>query len=912
MKTNRAFLVVLTLVSILLFVIASNHASAGFSQGQLQSSILYVKPGATGTLCNSWEDACELPVALDLAAAGDQLWAAAGMYTPSTVDPDPRQATFELKNGVGVYGGFAGTETALEQRQCDSSLTILSGDLLGDDGADFLNNADNSYHVVTGEGLDQTTMMDCLTITGGNSDPLAAGTQREWTDPSQTDLAFLLETQTGHGGGMYLVGSSPTLSNLTFSDNHALYYGSGLINIQSNPTLTGVTFSGNRAEEYGGGGMYNYESDPVLTNVTFSGNYAGWGGGGMFNYGSNPLLTNVTFTLNTANIQAGGLFNQFSSPTITNSILWGNVPPSISDQANSNTTATYSNIELGYPGTGNINIDPLLGPLEENWGATWTHALGFGSPAIEAGDPLNCPATDQRGRPRPFDADENGNALCDMGAYESQYTGRLYAKPGTTGDCSSWTNTCEVQFALVMASPGEEIWAAEGTYLPTDDMDREIAFELKSGVALYGGFVGTETSLVDRDWEAHPTILSADLLGNDGPDFLNNEENSVNVVRATEVDATAILDGFTVRGANYEDNPGGYPNKCLWLGSGICVLEAGPTLTNLIITSNYGSAIGGGASFRNSKSVVSNVTFIGNFATHGGGLFSEGGIESQIEGFSDMVVQNVTFIDNFGAWGGGAEIYSLSSESKYILRNILCINNEAGSGGGLYLHGANISATDISLIGNFAQRSGGGLYTEFGSPYPLLTNMSIIGNVAAEQGGGIRSYRLLHMTNVTISGNTALLGGGVYYANNGGGGQWTNVTISDNTATQTGGGVYSWDELFLNSAIVWGNTPDQHYSDNNALTATYSAIQGEEVYPGIGNINLDPLLGPVADNGGFTMTQALGEDSPAIDAGDQFSCPPTDQRGFPRPIPGIHSGRCDMGAYEVDWLRHRYLPLILK
>ncbi len=181
--------------------------------------------------------------------------------------------------------------------------------------------------------------------------------------------------------------------------------------------------------------------------------------------------------------------------------------------------------------------------------------------------------------------------------------------------------------------------------------------------------------------------------------------------------------------------------------------------------------------------------------------------------------------------------------------------------------------------------------------------------------GGLENFNVMTVTNSTISGNTAdLFGGGIY---NAGTAYLDSVTVFSNTAPN-GGGLVSFGLLTVTNLIIAGNSaangPDclgtlSSLGYNLIQTTTGCTIAG--VLTGV-ITNVNPLLGPLTNNGGSTPTHALLPGSPAIDAGSNAQCQPTDQRGIKRPIDGNDDGitLCDLGAFERE--KHMYLPTILK
>ena len=204
----------------------------------------YVKTGGSDALDGlTWGNAFATPAkAIENVSSGDEIWVASGTYKPSAhprnITGSPtltdRDFTFHLVDGVAMYGGFAGTETLLSQRDVIANPTILSGDIGTIDDT-----SDNTFHVLLSVNDAATTVVDGITISDGNAN--GAGTITIETE------SFLRNS----GGGMANRSSSPTLTNVSFSNNAAGSDGGGMYNVDSSPALTDVMVFSNTASSWG-------------------------------------------------------------------------------------------------------------------------------------------------------------------------------------------------------------------------------------------------------------------------------------------------------------------------------------------------------------------------------------------------------------------------------------------------------------------------------------------------------------------------------------------------------------------------------------------------------------------------------------------------------------------------------------
>jgi len=332
-------------------VLAAALASAA------QPDVIYVDddncPGpGSGTEADPY---CMILLAINAAVDTDEIVVAPGTY-------------FETINFLGKaisLRSSGGPQVTVIDAQCSGTVVTCSSG----EGPDTVL---NGFTITNGVGLlgggmfnssSSPTVTNCTFI---NNDADAGGGMfnHNNSDPAVTSCTFAGNFAV-IGGGMANDGNSdPTVANCRFSGNSA-GNGGGMFNWDSSPALASCTFSGNSAGN--GGGMYNRNSNPTLANCTFSGNDAGRYGGGMYNWDSSePSVINCTFSHNDAS-GGGGMHNDDSSPTVANCILWDNHGGQIESWSSSE-TVTFSNVQGGWPGPGNIDIDPwFVGGLSGTW-----------------------------------------------------------------------------------------------------------------------------------------------------------------------------------------------------------------------------------------------------------------------------------------------------------------------------------------------------------------------------------------------------------------------------------------------------------------------------------------------------------------------------------------------------------------
>lgn len=610
-----------------------------FSNGNAQ--IIYVSPDGIGG-GTSWSDARgDLTTVLNSATAGTQIWVAEGTYYPticSSCDFTKRDISFTINDGVELYGGFAGTESSLEERNWQQHPSILSGDI--DDDSSLEN---NSFSVIYTKNVGPTTVVDGFVIQDGNANSINADPGTKYTSgggwyndgvatglasqPTVRNCVFVFNFAGSYGAGMYNEGSfdgeaSPFYFNCRFSTNESILggagvYNNGIFNGKASPRFTDCEFSNNLVSNGDGAAVYNRggnegEAKPIFLGCNFTGNFASMKGGAVFNTGiidgqCHPEFSGCNFSGNESE-HGGGVYNDGSFNGHCNPVFSG---------------CNFRDNEVSQSGAGMYNSG-IFG--------------GVASP--ELSDCLfenNIAGFDGGGIFSSGAEEGNSHAIynsCFFIANTSGNNGGGIINFGKSGFCSPQFTDC--------------------------------AFRNNMGVS--GGGVYNDGS-----------------FGGESKAIFNNCEFEGN---QCEIDGAGMYNiGFENGLSNPElTNCRFLNNHSLFAGAGIFNNgingESSPDITNCQfienIADNYGGAIYNHGKSGNSSPVVINTLFSKNHANSAGGIYNLGAEG----GNSNPIITNCTFYDNRANVGGS--IYANASDetgtSSPLVTNCIFLKNEANFG----------------------------------------------------------------------------------------------------------------------------------------------------------------------------------------------------------------------------------------
>ena len=706
------------------------------------------------------------------------------------------------------------------------------------DGDTINFNVTGTITLTTGE----LTIANDITLTGPGSANLsidAAGNSRVMTvqnglDVTISDITITGGRVAGNGGGIRSYASYLAINNAVISDNTS-------------------------SSSYAGGGINHsyYGSTIKLSNVTMQNNYAGGGNGGAIQayiYEGSLSITDSTISNNNSYNNGGGISvdSNYSSILLTNVTMNNNSSDygdggavNVNGYSNAlriNDSRITNNAASNYDG-GGIHFENEYGLV------TIDNTTITGNTAGQIGGGISIYIDDYNGdftiRNNSIINNNSANYGGGIGVYSSSVE-KGYANNGflLIDNVTISGNTA--------SSDGGGLWL----YGEEDFIDTTIQNSTISNN--YSGYNGGGVFFTNDYGYADLDILSSTISNNTAA----YNGGGIQIQHETYGSDVTITDS-TISGNRASDGDGGGIN--VYHEESLDYSPYGSlTITNTQITSNTANGDGGGIASYSDSGYLSDLTIIGgsisnNTATNGSG----GGINIDAYNYIRNIAIDSVTIDNNTSYGlGGGVNLEVSNGSIYgsaIIKNSTISNNTSryGSGGGLSVYtydgGSPIEVTNSTISGNNVANSGdGGGIQIYNNTTVMLTNSTVTNNTAND-GGGIRNNAYLHVNNSIIASNSASTDG---------------------------------QDIFNNNVLTMANSI---ISDSNYLNG-YTDNGGNL-------LDTDPLLSPLQNNGGATLTHQLTDGSPAIDAGDNALISEAfDQRGtgFPR----VLNTTVDMGAVE--------------
>ncbi len=749
-----------------------------------------------------------------------------GTYKPDRDKNNPdgtgdREATFNLVDGVAILGGFAGLGAEdPDARDIEAYESIMSGDLLGDDGQDFANNEENSNNVARLTDSGDATLLEGFTISGGNGGG-GAGASVDEGSPTIARCRFENNSADAIGGGLLWSGDRCNLIECVFIGNRTFGEGGGmLLVVDEESEITDCTFEGNSAER--SGAVQDTSSGGLITFLSceFIDNTATVGPGALQTIGE-TLIVDCQFISNSSALSAGAVacaeFSLFVSCTFDANVAQGAG------------ALLYSGGDelmlLDCSFTNNEATNGEAGAVHSKDVSMW-HCEFVGNQSTTDGGALWLQAT----------ANIEACTFIDNQAELAGGAIRWLGNPLTLDVC---------QFVGNMAPEGGALYLqGNRDAVIVDNCDFE------ANVAEYGGAIYcTSVDLLDlrADFDHNvATQFGGAVYAVDSEiimDRCDADGNTALAGGAVFADDNTIL---TIEDSEFADN--------LAIEDGGAVWSHGDLLTIIDATFDGNSATYGGALFSSYKpfTIAEKCSFNANVA-----MYTGGGINM---GSGELV--DCSFTNNTALAGGG-----LATGGDVTLRGCSFVGNDASAGGGLEGH-VYLTMTDCLFEANTALE-GAGLW--FKGARLLVDRCTLQQNVSLEEGGAIYvevASAKAFVSNCLLSNNSATYGGAVYLRDFNDG-LIANCTMFGNQAIELGGAMYiSHDYPFdLANSILWNNSPDQIFEEDGEVVAVrYSNIQGG--WAGEGNIDTDPLF---VDQRSGDYRLAFG--STCIDAADNSALP---------------------------------------
>lgn len=638
-----------------------------------------------------------------------------------------------------------------------------------------------------------------------------------------------------------LSGSTLTLESLTLSGGVAdrtvnkIWWG-GAIYSSGALTLNSVTLSGNTANSANARGAAIYS---IIEPLTITGS----------------TITNNIGTGSSAAVKAGGASVSITSSTISNNFAKG-----ITISSSPGATINSSNINDNYGG-GIRAFDTDLTVSGTTISGNSTNVAtgsttGSAIHAVEGSNNITNSLT--------ITNSTITNNTCTGFAIDSHVVSTISDTSITLNKGAIGTNNASGAVSLSFAN-----------LAPLNNLfiDNNIGVGLRahgSGVVLSNSII-TNNSRLGAEIQGIDAVNTATISNTS---FNNNDQGGLSA-RFANINTVTINGNSGARGA----------------------LISNSVINNITITNNINNTANtlsqNGGGLVASNSIIDNSTISGNTSIDGSG----GGIYISSYGSNTIsnAIRNTVIENNQSSFHGGG----LASRSGVLtLENLQVNNNTTGfNGGGINLSGVSATITNSTISGNvgnhsFGNSNGGGIFV---GGFAEITNSTISGNSVTGDGGGIQanSSGFVKIENSTISGNSAAqtaggVGAGAFYSNGSLG--IFNSTINDNVSPMGGGIAFhqATTELSLTGTIIANSVGND--CNNPPIDGGNNWFEDASCN---GTAQGTPMLNPLADNGGATLTHALQVGSGAIDAGGECLVD-FDQIGTPRSI-----CKCDIGAFEV-------------